>query len=371
MPRSGYAPALAELRDLAVLLRWLGPWAKDAVPGRVARTSRAVPGVERTYLYAPTHRAPAGAYLLAHGLHFLGPDDPRLDRFCRVLAASGLLVLAPFLPEFLGLRIGPRAADHLAAAWDELEPLARSHALPPPAVLSISFGSTPAITLAARTSHRDRLGALVLFGGFADFGATVRFAITGETEHDGARLRLVRDPLNSPAVFINLLPHLDARGDPAALEAAWLTMVRRTWGRMELKAEGARDPFAHAIAETLPARQRELFLIGCGLRPGAGDVLEAGLAAAGDRFDFFDPRPHLARVRAPISILHGRGDDVIPWFEAEKLRQALAPAHPHRVHVTGMASHTGVGMPPLGALARELVTMLATAQAIGAAPRAR
>src|SRR6185369_2078976 len=142
--------------DLAALLRWLGPWAGDATPPGVTRTTRAPRGLEKAYLYAPRGRAPAGAYLVAPGLHFLGPDDPRLDRFCRALAASGLLVLAPFLPDFLRLELSPRTEDHLTAAFDALEREAAVHRIGRPAVFTISFGSMPGLALAARPSHRDR-----------------------------------------------------------------------------------------------------------------------------------------------------------------------------------------------------------------------
>jgi pimeloyl-ACP methyl ester carboxylesterase len=140
---------------------------------------------------------------------------------------------------------------------------------------------------------------------------------------------------------------------------------------MELKKPGARDPIAHAIARDLAPELRELFLLGCGLRPGAPELVDTTLRAAGDAYDFFDPRPHLGRVRAPVFVLHGRDDDVIPWFEAEKIRAALPPGHPHRVLITGMAAHTGVAMPRPAELARELYTLLATVETIRSAPRIR
>jgi len=37
-----------------------------------------------------------------------------------------------------------------------------------------------------------------------------------------------------------------------------------------------------------------------------------------------------------VVIVHGRDDDVIPFLEAEKLRAALPPGHPHRVFLTGL-----------------------------------
>lgn len=357
---------------LCTLLRWLGPWAGTSAPPGIVRTERLLGEARslRAYLYEPPGRA-LGAYLIAPGLHFLGPDDPRLDRFCRVLAAAGLLVLAPKLPDHLSLRVSPRTTGDLALAWDDVADLAARRRLARPAVFTISFGSAPAIELAARDGYRGRVGPLVLFGGFADFAASVRFAVTGEMVHERERLTLPRDPLNSPAVFVNLLPYLDVRGDRGLLEAAWREMAVSTWGRMELKRPGARDPFAAAIADRLPAELREVFLIGCGLRPGGAELLEAGLAAAGDAFAFADPRPHLARVVAPVVIVHGKDDDVIPYCQAHLLRAALPAGHRHRLHLTGMYGHTGAETPPPGALVAEGVTMLRVARAILDAPLGR
>lgn len=357
------------------LLRWLGPWEKTGTPTDVDRAERTVDGARpvRTYVYRRRGRAPEGVYVLAPGLHFLGPDDPRLDRFCRILAASGVVVVAPFLPDHVGLRVTPRTTDDLAAVFAVSESMARADGLPKPALFSISFGSQPAIALAGREAFRDRIGAVVLFGGFAEFDASVRFCLTGRAAHDGASLSMAHDPLNAPVVWLHLIDRLELDCDRDAVEAAWRTMVHRTWGRMELKRKGARDPIAHAIARDLSPADREVFLLGCGLREGGARHLDAILANLGDAFAFTDPRPSLARLRAPIAIVHGRDDDVIPWFEAEKLRRALPPDHPARILVTGLYGHTGAGahdaLADVRALGRELVTMLDVVRTLVEAPR--
>ena len=347
------------------LVRWLGPWEKTGTPRSVSRTERSIrtPTAEmRAYLYAPPSR-PRGVYVLAPGLHFLGPDDPRLDRFCRILAASGVLVLAPFLPDHTRLRVTANTTDDLAAAFDVGESLASG--LPKPALFSISFGSQPTLALAARESHRDRIGAVVLFGGFADFAASVRFCLTGRAEHRGRALSIAHDPLNAPVVWMHLLELLTLDCDRDAVQRAWRTMVERTWGRVELKAPGARDPIAHQIARDLDGRDRAVFLLGCGLAPGGGDHLEDALSRIGELYSFTDPRPHFARIRAPIVVVHGRDDDVIPWFEAEKLA-AMAPRA--RVLITGLYGHTGAASVSPRALARELKTMLAVVRTLARAP---
>jgi len=355
------------LRAIATLAGWLGPWAGTRVPRDVVRTTEMIPKGERTiraHLYRPTNAPLFGAYLMSPGLHFLGPDDPRFDRFCRVLASAGSIVLAPFLPDYLALQISKDATNDLGIAFDRIEAEARAHALPKPAIFSISFGSQPAIALAARDEFAERVSTLVLFGGFADFDATVRFAIGGG---DG----MAHDPLNAPVVWLHLLDRLPMKIDRRGVAMAWRTMVERTWGRMELKVEGARNPIAHDIARTLDPPEREVFLMGCGLHDGSRATFERALGAIGDTYAWADPRPHLARVRSPVVIVHGRDDDVIPWFEADKLRSALPPNHPHKVLVTGMYGHTGSAIPDVRALGREAKTMLEVVRALVRAPTGR
>src|SRR5690606_38887308 len=146
-------------------------------------------------------------------------------------------------------------------------------------------------------------------------GATIRFALTGRLRRDGRDVDLPRDPLNAPVVILNVLPFLGPElgddVDRARLAGALREAAHRTWGREELKRPGARDPIIHGVAESLPERERDLLLVACGLRPGAGDLLEAGLARAGDAFAFADPGPHLGEIEAPVAVVHGRDDDVI------------------------------------------------------------
>lgn len=363
------------------LARWLGPWAGDRVPSGVARRTVALtpaaaraadPGASfRAYLYEPPVAA-TGAVLVAPGLHFAGPDDPRLDRFCRILAASGHVVLCPFLPSFTALLVEPHAADDLIAAFDVLEAEAVVRRLPAPAILSISFGSLPTAVLAARASHRRRLGGWISFGGYRDFAATIRFALTGRLRGERGEVELPRDPLNAPVVILNVLPFLGSElgdgVDRARLAGALREAAHRTWGRQELKRPGARDPIIHAIAAALPERERDLVLVACGLRPGAAELLEIGLARAGDAFEFADPGPHLRQIEAPVAVVHGRDDDVIPWLEAEKLAAALPPGR-GRLHLTGLFGHTGSARPRAGDVAREVLTLAQILRDLAAAPR--
>src|SRR3954470_10946744 len=111
------------LNSLSVLLRWLGPWANsEKTPDAIYREEVVLPGSpSKAYSYHNQLHAPLGAYLVVSGLHMLGPDEPRLDRFCRILAQAGFLVLSPFLPDHMNLLISPKATRDLGHAWDYLE----------------------------------------------------------------------------------------------------------------------------------------------------------------------------------------------------------------------------------------------------------
>lgn len=373
---------MERVHPLLSLLRWLGPWTAESVaPPGIERTSWVLrdgplaghrayldggthdpdePARLEAYEYRPQGR-PVGSYLIAPGLHFLGPDDPRLDRFCRVLAAAGFHVVAPFLPAYVDLRVHPSAPDDLEivarALCDKLPPGRR------PTLFSISFGSWPAFEVAARLG--SAVDGVITFGGYADFDAAVRFCVDGVMRSPGGDVELARDPLNSPALFLNLLPYLEhAGGSTAELEQAWRRMVYLTWGRMDLKQPGRLEPFAHELASEVPERHRELFLIGCGVVPGAVELVEAGLERARDPLLFANPGPALRRLECPVVVCHGLDDDVIPYGEAHKLARVLEPRVPTRMYLTGLYGHTGAGRPDLRSAAREAAALLSIARAM-------
>lgn len=320
-------------RMLARVTRWLGPWTPDTRrPHAVVRRQLRVQGSEPfdAWLYRPRGAAPTGALLVVPGLHYLGPADPRLDRFMAVLANAGILALCPFLPEFRRLSVGPSLVDDTRAAYDALLEVPE---LPPgsrPGAFSISFGSYPAIHLA-----RDRdIGALTLFGGYASFEEVIRFSLVGHPEQR-------HDPLNRPIIFINLIQHMEiAEADREPLRRAWITYVRRTWGKPWMK-EGPYLDVAREMARRLSESQREPFLVGTGAAPGGTEVVEKALVTGHPTLLHLDARVACPGVRCPVRIIHGEDDDVIPHTQAQMLADAMPATTNARVHLTGLFSHTG------------------------------
>lgn len=332
---------------------------KRAFDAGVAATPRATRRLDAYVYRAP--RKPLATYVVAPGLHFSGPDDPRFDRFCRVLANAGFVVVAPYLPSFASLRVDASAVDDfeivVRAACVRFAELGRV------ALFSISFGSWPALEVAARCG--DEVDGLITFGGYADFESVARFCLDGRAGDDPP---IACDPLNRPALFLNLLPHLEVDGDPSDLERAFTLLCYRTWGRMELKQPGRLEPFIDELAMEVATERRELFRVGASGSVGAMPLLEQALARGADELAFLSPRAALARIRCPVVVCHGRDDDVIPYRESEKLERALTHA-PHRLLLTGLFAHTGQGRPSATKLFRKARTLLAIVHTLGSAGR--
>ena len=338
--------------SIVTLARWLGPWATTTKAPVVEIVEDTAWGT-RVRLYRP-RGIPDATYLIAPGLHYAGADDPRLDRFCRILAAAGHLVVAPFIRDYLALTPNARAIAEFRRTFEAL-PRWTTHK---PVVFSISFGSLLAFALAADVP--DQIDKLVIFGGYADFRETLRFCLTGEVEPSapatGAGQPRSRDPLNQPVVLANLLGHFDPPPAEAdALLAGWRRYVERTWGRPEMKASERFTAVAQELANTVPASVRELFLIGVGVHPGATELAEAALVHFDARA--LDPSPFLPRIRGRVELVHGTDDDVIPFEQSHALAARLVQADV-RVHITGLYGHTGSQLPRIGAAAKELRTML-------------
>src|SRR5690606_7982278 len=215
----------------------------------------------------------------------------------------------------------------------------RFPSLMPAIVFSISFGSWLAIELAAK--RPDLVGELITFGGYREFDAIARFCVCGEVEHQGEKLIWPRDPLDSRALFLNLLDGLEVREERAELAHAFRRMCYRTWGRMELKAEGKLIPIVDDMLHLAPSRHRELFRIVAGAEPDTVSLLGEALSNRKGNIPNADPDRALRPLTAPYTTAHPRERDGTPCSRAYKLRRALPEGEPPRLHLTGRYTHSG------------------------------
>ena len=270
-------------------------------------------------LYLPTHASPTPVVVFP-GIHAGGVDEPRLDVFARRLAGLGLTVLSVPLPDLRAFRITGRSTDELEdAAWW----LASNPTLAPTGqvgLVGVSFAGGLAVVAAGRPRLAGHIAAVVSLGGHADLPRTMRYLCTGELP-DGT----VRPPLDYGAavILVGAAAHLvpDAEVDPlrqtvvAYLVASSVastdpvnaaTLFAQVRARSERLAEPARTIMGEVNARNLAA-------LGPRLLPFI-DELGSDPALSPDRSP---------ATRAPVFLLHGTDDNVIPSTETPLLADYL------------------------------------------------
>src|SRR5690242_14207923 len=137
------------------------PWSEREATAQSAR------GSIHGRIYEPA-RTINRAVVLTSGLHPAGIDEPRLVGLARQLAASGLAVFTPDIPELSQFEITPAITDRIedSAVW------LASHTAPrrghQVGLVGISFSGGLSVVAAGRDSLRGQVAYVLSFGGHDD-----------------------------------------------------------------------------------------------------------------------------------------------------------------------------------------------------------
>jgi dienelactone hydrolase len=291
----------------------------------------------RKYLPAASVRRP---FLLVPGVHASGVDEPRLVSFARDLAAAGHPVVTAGPPDLARYAISPATTDAIedAAVW-----LASQHDLAPDGrigMMGISFAGGLSIVAAGRPALNGKVAEVLSLGGHGDLRRTLRYLCTG-LQPDGS----MRPPHDYGVVII-LLRVVDQVVPPdqeERLRSAVLTFLEAS--RLDLidKAQSAAE-FERAVAleDTLPEPSRTLMQY-----VNRRDVAHLGPILLPHLETLPDERalsPALAPApSAPVFLLHGLDDNVIPASESILLGREFSARHVNvRVLATPLITHAEV-----------------------------
>ena len=296
----------------------------------------------RTYMPSSVSGRPI---LLVPGVHAAGIDEPRLINFAREIAATGHPVLTAELTDLARYQITPRTTDMIEDSadwathyWARVMP-ARDRAA---AIVGISFGGGLSVVAASRMG--GRVGWVMSFGGHGDLPRTLRYLCTGILA-DGR----VRPPHDYGVVIIllgvaaRMVPAEQVeplrQGILAFLNASHLDMVDKPGAALEFER-------AKKLAETLPEPART-FMTWVNTRDVAhlGPALLPHVAAMGDDAALSPVRS--PAPSAPVYLLHGADDNVIPATESEMLAADLRARGGRATQLsTPLITHAEVDHPP-------------------------
>jgi hypothetical protein len=337
-------PALAAMQTDTIAEK------RETVPSRF--------GPLRAKLYTPkTHTE--GALLLTPGVNALGIDEPRLVTFARHLASSGFIVLSPELPDLSRYLVTARSTDMLedAALWfSGRTDLTRGHKL---GIAGISFAGGLSMVAAGRPSLRGKMAFVFSFGGHANFQRVVRYLCSGiEPPAPG-----IDHPPPVPGphdygvaiVALDLAAQIVPPGQVEPLRTGILTFLHAShlalFDRKKAEEEFAQ---ARALEATLGEPGRTfLHLVNVRDVKTLGAMLLPHVANLGD-----DPAlspDQSPAPDAPVFLLHGMEDNVVPALESLRLAKHLESRTKVRVLLTALISHAEVDRP---ATAAEVVALI-------------
>jgi dienelactone hydrolase len=317
-------------------------------------------GPMRVRIYEPATRR-ARTVLLTGGVHAAGIDEPRLMKLARDLAVAGTPVVTAEIDDLLHYRITPKLTDSLedAILWVAADRgLASDGRL---GVFGVSFAGGLSIVAAGRPQVAPHVAYVVSFGGHGSLPDVVTFLCTG-VQPDGTR----RKP-HDYGVIVTLMNTAEQVVPPeqvgplraaidANMHAQHLAMVDQKAAAVAFKQTQAMTAALADPARTLMtyANDRNVAALGPILLPHATAFTQ-------------DPALSPARsgtVTAPVFLLHGADDNVVPAIESRRLATVLERTAPVHLLVTSLITHAEVDRPPT---AGEVWALIRFFRAFGAA----
>jgi hypothetical protein len=352
-----YVDALAFIARAAAMDGYAATLADWRAHAFVADPIRQIPtrhGPVEGRVYRPTAGPSRPTVTLVPGVHMDGIRETRLVGMAEDLAASGFTVLTVATPDLQRFQITARSTDIIAdaALWlaDETGDQV--------GMLGISFSGGLSIVAAGRPALRDRVSFVMSFGGHGDLPRVMKYLCSGSAPEMPPLGEGTRDvagaehvsikPPHDYGVAVVLLGVADRvvpqdqveplrTGIRTFLAASSLDMVDKQRARVEFQR--ARD---HAGTLAEPARTYMTYVNDRAVDK-LGPVLLPVIEAIDEPAAFAALSPELAPPpAAPVFLLHGAEDNVIPSVETVLLANHLRGKTAVRAVLSGLITHAEV-----------------------------
>jgi alpha-beta hydrolase superfamily lysophospholipase len=280
-------------------------------------------------LYRPPRGARAGIVLVP-GVVAHGRRDARVVAIANTLARLDFTVLVPDNP---GVRAYRMRSTDVREVADSFTWLASRPALAPPGHIGIagfSYGAGPVLLAALQPDIRDRVHFVLAVGGYYSLENVVTWLTTGyfhAVEPDAGAGRLSPHAY-SEATFIR--SNLDLLERP------------QDRGFFQGYAAYIADPGMEAdepVPANLAADAQAFYELLTNHRPSQVPALLGRLSPRmRSELEGINPAAHdVSRLQADVILLHGRGDNLIPYTESIALADALPESQVQLFIIDGLA----------------------------------
>jgi dienelactone hydrolase len=339
------------VRAASLLLRFADPDARGFLPTyrkhivneklTEVQTAR---GIVRARMYSPEGVTNAPGLVLVHGVHRLAIDEPRLVKFARALASVGMVVLTPEVKEIADYRIDALSIETIGAAAHTLRGSLHGERV---GLMGMSFAGGLGLLAASNPAYVEDIAFVLAIGAHHDIHRVLGFFKTNHIQWpDGHDEPLAAHPYGALVLLYSHVDHLVPKDDaPEAREAIkfWL------WEQQEesKKHLAQLSPQSRITVESL--------------LDGKADVpkLIDEVTRDGKGGDAISPKGHLSGLKAPVFLLHGATDNVIPAAETAWIASEVPPQFLAQSLVTPAVKHVELEGQPSVKQQWELVHFMA------------
>jgi pimeloyl-ACP methyl ester carboxylesterase len=322
-----------DLRSYSLLIHFLNPqasgpllrWETGAITTQDLTISTAN-GPVRARLYLPTGVTHPPGMVVAHGIHHLGIDEPRLMSFARAAAGGGYAVLTPQLDALADYHVD---AASVATIGESPVWLQQHLGTGPVTVVGVSFAGSLSLLAASDPRYASHIRALVLMGAYDDLGRVSRFLATSQAEFPDGRVAPYAAHDYGAAVFV--YSNLEKFFPASDLEVAHEALRDWLWEQPQAAQTllPRLSPAGRVTMELLLARKIDRL----------GPQLLGVIRADDAQLAAVSPRGKLGNLHVPVFILHGSADDIIPSTESLWLQREIPPKYLREVLITPAFSH--------------------------------
>lgn len=314
------------------------PITTEDVTYTIADADGRTPEEVRGRLYLPVDRLGNTAHdgpamVVLHGVHHLGIDEPRLEAFAAAMASCGVRVLTPELPAIKDYHVGLESVRTIgeSAQWFAAKTGG------PVGVMGLSFSGGLALLAASEPTYQKAFRFVVAVGAQASMVRVAEYYRTGEDlRPDGTIERLAPHPYGPLVLEYEYLEDFVPPADLGAIRALL---------RANLYEDKAAE--AEARAKLTPAQRTEAAALVDAGPAAKGTVVAAPTAAligASNRLhrpqlQALSPEGHLGTLTAPVYLLHGAADNIIPSAETLWLAHELPPGVLQAELISPVISH--------------------------------
>lgn len=281
-------------------------------------------------VYSPRGVGFAPGIVVVHGMHELGINEPRLVSFARSLAASGFFVMTPQVQGLADYRVEAQSAAVIGTA---AQFFARQLGVPKVGVLGISFSGGLALVAATDAQYSESIAWIATVGAHYDLAHVLRFFATGEAERpDGTFEKL------TPHEYGPLIVVLDRPGDffppqDAAKASAAIKLVLADQGKKSEAITAQMSPAGQEVMQRIYHKQLDSFR----------QAILSEIDKDREQLASASPAGRLAFLHAPVLLLHGSDDTVIPPTELLWLQRRIPQEYLAGVLISPAISHVEVG----------------------------